>query len=89
MHGPVPQASPPQPQVSHSTTSDDKNEGMLAPNGHSSGDRRPNEANGLDSSTKDDIKGAEARIRVVRGHRFEPQWPNAQGSQIVAEWSGK
>ena len=40
----------------------DKNEGMLAPNGHSSGERCPNEANGLDRSTKDDIKGAEARI---------------------------
>ena len=40
----------------------DKNEGMLAPNGHSSGERCPNEANSLDSSTKDGIKGAEASI---------------------------
>ena len=40
----------------------EKNEGMLAPNGHSSGERCPNEANCLDSSTKDDIRGAEARI---------------------------
>ena len=40
----------------------DKDEGMLAPNGHSSGERCPNEASCLDSSTKDDIRGAEARI---------------------------
>ena len=39
------------------TIAADKNEAMLSPNGDSSGDRCPNEANGLDRSTKDDIKG--------------------------------
>ena len=44
----------------------EKNEGMLAPNGHSSGERCPNEANCLDSSTKDDSEAP--RLAYVTRH---------------------